>query len=66
MKNGIATGGMGRLLRGQKKLTIESLEKKYTKEIAAAGPRQKQQIHERMTAEWLKQKNHKPSAATLW
>jgi hypothetical protein len=66
MNDGIATGGRLRLLRGQKKLTLESLEKKYAKKIAASGPLQRQQIYERMAEEWLKQKNHKPSAATLW
>lgn len=66
MKNGIATGGWRRLKRGQKELSMESLEKKYAKELAAAGPQQKHEIHARMAEELLKQKNHKPSAGALW
>jgi hypothetical protein len=66
MKNGIAKGGFWRLLKGQKELSMESLEKKYTKELAAAGPQKKQEIYVRMAEELSKQKNHKPSARTLW
>jgi len=42
MKNRIATGGFGRLKRDQKGLTMEAIEKKYAREIAAAQPHQKQ------------------------
>jgi hypothetical protein len=66
MKPGIAIGGWSRLWRGQKELTMENLEKECSEEIAAAGPLQKKQIYERMAGELLKQKNHKPCAATLW
>jgi hypothetical protein len=66
MKNGIATGGLGRLQWGQKELSKESIEKKYAKEIAAAEPHQKEKIYQRMAEELSRQKNHKPSAYTLW
>jgi hypothetical protein len=66
MKNGIVQDGFERLKRGQKKLTMEAIEKKYAKEIAAAQPHQKQQIYRRMVDEFMKQKNHEPSASALW
>jgi hypothetical protein len=66
MKSGIATGGLGQLKRGQKELTMEAIEKKFAREIAATQPHQKPQIYRRMVDEFLKQKNHKPSASALW
>jgi hypothetical protein len=66
MKNGIAEGALERLWRGQKELTLESLEKKYAKELATAEPHQKEQIYQRLQDELLRQKNHKPSPHTLW
>lgn len=66
MKNGIAENGLWQLKEGQKKLSLEAIEKKYAKELAAAEPHQKHEIHARMAEEWLRQKNHKPSAAALW
>ena len=66
MKDGIAEGGLGRLQHGQKELSMESIEKKYAKEIAAAEPHEKERIYQRMAEELARQRNHKPSAATLW
>jgi hypothetical protein len=66
MKNGIVRGGLGRLKQGQKELTLESFEKKYAKELAAASPDQKGEIYQRILDEYNRQKNHKPSAASLW
>ena len=66
MKNGIAEGGLWRLLKGQKELSVESLEKKNAKELASADPQKKQAIYARMAEELSKQKNHKPSAKALW
>jgi hypothetical protein len=66
MENGIANDGFERLLKGQKELTLESLAKKYAKELAAAGPHQKREIYQRILDEYERQKNHQPSAATLW
>ena len=66
MKNRIAEGGLERLRMGQKRLTIEDIEKKRAKELAAAAPHQKAEIYQRMMDEYYRQKNHKPSAATLW
>jgi hypothetical protein len=66
MKNGIAEGGLERLRRGQKELSMESLEKKYAKELAAAEPHQKEKIYQRMAEEFTRQKNHKASIMTVW
>lgn len=66
MKNGIVKDGFWHLKRGQKELTMEAIEKKYAREIAAAQPHQKQQIYQRIVDEFLQQKNHKPSASALW
>ena len=66
MKNHFVEGGMVSLQLGQKKLSMESLEKKYAKEIAAAKPHEKERIYQRMAEELARQKNHKPSVHTLW
>jgi hypothetical protein len=66
MKNRIVDGGYGRLRKGQKKLTLAFFEKKYAKELAAAGPLQKGEIYQRILDEYDRQKNHKPSAGALW
>ncbi|HTR43831.1 MAG TPA: hypothetical protein VMH87_19645 [Pseudomonadales bacterium] len=66
MGNGIANGGFRRLQKGQKRLTLESFEKKYAKELAAAAPHQKGEVYQRIWDEYNRQKNHKPSAASLW
>jgi hypothetical protein len=66
MENSIISGGFGRLRKGQKKLTLKSLEKKYAKELAEAPPHQKGEIYQRILDEYNRQKNHKPSAGALW
>ena len=66
MKNGIANDGFDRLQKGQKEVTLESIEKKYAKELAAAPTHQKGEVYQRILDEYYRQKNHKPSAATLW
>lgn len=66
MENGIVEDGFERLQCGQKELTLESLEKKYAKELAAAEPHEKELIYQHMQNELLRQKNHKPSPYTLW
>lgn len=66
MENSIVADGSRRLLKGQKELTMKSIEKRYTTEIAAAKPHQKEKIYQRMADELSRQKNHKPSAAALW
>jgi hypothetical protein len=66
MKDGIAEGGLGRLQHGQKELSMESIEKKYAKELAAAEPHEKEKIYQRMAEEFSRQKNHKPSLSALW
>ena len=66
MNKSIVRGGLGRLKQGQNKLTRESLEKKYAKELAAARPDQRGEIYQRIMDEYDRQKNHKPSASSLW
>jgi hypothetical protein len=66
MKNGIAEGGLERLQCGQKGLSMESIEKKYAKELAAAESREKEKIYQRMAEEFSRQKNYKPSLFALW
>jgi hypothetical protein len=66
MKNGIADHGLKRLQKGQKELTLESIQKKYAKELAEAQPQKKAEIYQRILDEYDRQKNHKPSAGTLW
>lgn len=56
----------GGCVKAKKELSMESLEKKYAKELAAAGPQKKQEIYARMAGELSKQKSHKPSTGTLW
>ena len=64
--NSFTHNGRWRLERGQRKLTLESLEEKYAKEIAAAQPYQKEQIYQRMASALARLKNYKPSVYTLW
>jgi hypothetical protein len=66
MKSGFVENGYSYLLRGQKKMAMESIQKKYAQELATAGPIQKQQIQQKITAEFLRRQNHKPSPGTLW
>jgi hypothetical protein len=66
MKNGIAEGGFERLLKGQKELKLESIEKKYAKELTVAEPHQKAEVYQRILDEFHRQKNHEPSAGALW
>jgi hypothetical protein len=69
MKNKIVADGSRRLWLGQKTLASESVEQKYTAEMAKASPEEKEEIRKRMTAESsrrAKALNHKPSAGTLW
>jgi hypothetical protein len=66
MKNNFVADGHRRFLRGKKSLSLESMEKKYAEELAAASPAQKTQIRERMIQNLLRQQNHKPSPAALW
>jgi hypothetical protein len=57
------------VLRGQKTVTSESIERKYAGELAKASAAEKIQISERMVKEYsrfLRTKNRKPSAGTLW
>jgi len=57
---------LARFLKAQKDLTIESIKKKYAKELASAEPHQKADIRQRITKEFSRLKNHKPSAGSLW
>jgi hypothetical protein len=66
MKNEFVANGEFRLLRGQDKLSMEAIEKKYAAELAAADLSEKLKIREQMAEEFLRQKNHKPSAGSLW
>lgn len=66
MTNGIVANGRWNLQAGRSKLSMTDLEKKYAKELANAAPEQKQKIHVRMAEDFLRQKNHQPSAGTLW
>ena len=66
MANKIIASGYWQLWRAQKRLSFESLHKKYAKELASATPEQKQEILDRMLREFDRQKNHKPSAGSLW
>jgi hypothetical protein len=69
MKNQFVEDGARRLWLGKRALASESIEKKYTAELASAGPDEKEKIRERMAKESLQREkalNHKPSAATLW
>jgi len=66
MKNQIVADGYLRFLRGQKALSSESLETKYAKQLAAAGPDEKSQLRQQMAEELLRKKSHKPSPQTLW
>jgi hypothetical protein len=66
MKNKFFEGGGVQLRRGQKELSIESVQKKYAAELATATGDQKRRLQEKIAAEFLRQKNHKPSPQTLW
>lgn len=65
-KPGIVDDGFRRLRMGQKELSMVSIQKEYANELTAAPAAGKPKIYARMTRELLRQKNHKPSAATLW
>jgi len=62
----IAIGGGWRLWRAQKEFILEDMHKKHAKELAAATPEQKREILDRMLKDFDRQKNHKPSAGSLW
>ncbi|HUZ06778.1 MAG TPA: hypothetical protein VMV89_04750 [Candidatus Paceibacterota bacterium] len=66
MKNGFVAEGRRRFLRGKKTASMETIQEKYAKELAAASPAQKAQIREQITLDFLHQQNHKPSPGTLW
>jgi len=66
MKNKFVADGFQRFKRGKKELSLEAIEKKYAVKLAAASPVQKAEIQEQMADELLRQRNHKPSAGTLW
>jgi hypothetical protein len=66
MKNKFVADGFRRFLRGKKTVSMETIQKKYAEELAAASPAQKAQIRERMAQDFLRQQNHKPSPGTLW
>jgi hypothetical protein len=69
MNHNIVANGKSRFLRGKKAMAFASIEKKYARELAAADPIQKAQIHAEMVEDYFrKQKveNHKPSAFALW
>jgi hypothetical protein len=66
MKNGFIADGSQRFFRGKKTATLDSLEQKYAKELAAVSPAQKAQIREKMSRDLQRRQNHKPSPGTLW
>jgi hypothetical protein len=66
MKNDFIANGECQLFRGQEKLSMEAIEKKYAAELAVADPSEKLKIREQIAREFLRQKNHKPSPGTLW
>ena len=66
MKSGIVEGGLWRLRRGQKELTIESIQRKYAKELAVAEPHQKEIIYQKIAEEFSRQKDHNPSWLAFW
>jgi hypothetical protein len=66
MKNGFVADGHSRFLRGKKAASMETIQEKCAKELAAANPAQKAQIQAQMTRRFLRQQNHKPSPGTLW
>ncbi len=66
MKNKFIENGEFQLFRGQEKLSMEAIEKKYAAELATADPSEKLKIREQMTEEFLRQQNYKPSPGTLW
>ena len=66
MKNRIVEDGLWRLAEGQKELSLGSMYEKYAAEISKASPAQKFEIERRALEEFLRRKNHKPSAGALW
>jgi hypothetical protein len=68
MKDKFVADGYYRFLRAKKAASLETIEKKYARQLAEADPAQKHQIRKQMVEEYLAQKNpdHRPSAGTLW
>jgi hypothetical protein len=66
MKNGFVADGRQRFFCGKKTATPDSIEQKYAKELAVASPAQKAQIREKMSRDFQRLQNHKPSPGTLW
>jgi hypothetical protein len=66
MKNKFVDHGFHWLRRGQKALSMEAIEKKYADKLAGADASTQLKIREQMVEEFQRQKNHKPSAGTLW
>jgi hypothetical protein len=67
--NKFVADGSRRLWLGKKALASESVEQKYTAELAKADPEEKEEIRRRMTEESVRREktlNHKPSLGTLW
>ncbi len=68
-KNEFVADGFRRFMRGRKAWTVESIEAKYTEELAKAGSARKLEIRERMVEEFLRREkamNHRPSPGSLW
>jgi hypothetical protein len=66
MKNHFVADGRARLLRGQKKLSPETIQKKFSNKLSTATSVQKQKNQEKMAEELSRQKNHEPSRHSLW
>ena len=68
MQNQIVADGFRRFQRAQKAASLEAIEKKYARQLAAADPVQQLRIRRQMVEESLARKNpgHQPSAGTLW
>jgi len=69
MNNNIVDDGFWRLLKGQKALASESIEEKYSAQLAKASPEEKSELYQRMAEESEQREkmlNHKPSAKALW
>lgn len=66
MKSSFVENGRWCLLRGQKKMSVESIQKKNTDELATATDPQKHQIRGKIAEGFLRRQNHKPSPQTLW
>jgi hypothetical protein len=69
MNHHIVANGKSRFLRGKKAVTLASVEKDYVRQLAAADPVQKAQIHAQIMEDYFRRQsaeNHKPSAFALW